>query len=210
MRHPTPLEPNAGTIISVLGCLSMGVNICLATWMAGSGGGCGHNHGTGGTAVGMAVVHIVCDVGQNAIVIITGVVLWIWPHFYAVDPICLLFFLALLLLSTLPRICEILCVLLEAAPRDVDCEQLRRDLLKIKDVTHVRDFHAWSITPGKTAVAAHLYTKDSPEDALVAAETMIMHKYGIRHCTLRVCDDDPCDAGCALCPEAPDPSNAAD
>merc|ERR1719401_1288908 len=108
------------------------VNIGLVIMMSGSSNtvSCGHNHGD--SAVQMAMLHIACDFGQNAIVIIAGVVLWSFPRFYVIDPICVMFFLILLLLSTLPRVRDIVYVLLEASPTNLDCAQVITDLLGIK------------------------------------------------------------------------------
>lgn len=190
--HPTPLKKNSGELITCLSCLSMIVNIGIMVMMSRSSGGisCGHSHGD--LAVNMALIHIACDIGQNVIVLIAGVVLWHWPRFYIIDPICVIFFLALLLLSTLPRIREIVLVLIEASPENLDCAQLCRDLADIKGVKHVRKFHAWCITPGKVVVTAHVYVnEEEPMDVLQHADTILKHKYGIQEFTLQVCDDDP-------------------
>merc|ERR1712038_418166 len=101
----------------------------------------------------------------------------------------------MLVLSTIPRIQEIIYVLLEKAPKEVDCTQICRDLRNIKGVTIIQDFHAWCISPGKAAVIAHIYVKNDPQDALMEAEVIIKHKYGIPHCTLHVCDDEPSNPG---------------
>jgi zinc transporter 2 len=187
--NPKPLDEHAGMLITCLSFLSLLVNIGLAFMMSSSGSAsCGHNHGD--AAVGMAFVHLLCDIGQNAIVIIAGAVLWLRPQYYAVDPICVLFFLAMLLLGTLPRVREIVVLFLEASPGNLNCRQLRQDLRNIKGVTHVKDFHAWCITPGKVAITAHIYVQDESMDVLQQAEIIAKHRYGIQYSTFQVSDDE--------------------
>merc|ERR1712217_310221 len=122
-------------------------------------------------------------------VIVTGAGLMIWPRFYIIDPICVMLFLTMLVLSTFPRVRDILSMLMEKAPTEVDGAQLCKDLLNIKNVTAVQDFHAWYISPGKAIVIAHIYVIDEPQDVLIEAEIIIKHKYGIPHCNLHVSDE---------------------
>eukprot|EP00931_Biecheleriopsis_adriatica_P034418 TRINITY_DN19881_c0_g1_i3.p1 TRINITY_DN19881_c0_g1~~TRINITY_DN19881_c0_g1_i3.p1 ORF type:complete len:177 (+),score=35.76 TRINITY_DN19881_c0_g1_i3:3-533(+) len=165
------------------------VNVGLVMMMADMHGGCGHNHGD--MAIEMVRIHICCDVGQNLIVLITGCVLWVNPNWHIVDPVCVIFFLAMLMISTLPRICEITRILMEAAPDDVDPGQLRKDLLAIKGVEDVQNLQVWCLSPGKAAATANIYVTDDPMDVLAKAEVVMKHKYAISKSTLQVSDDDP-------------------
>jgi cobalt-zinc-cadmium efflux system protein len=47
-------------------------------------------------------------------------------------------------------------VLLEATPRGVDMEEVRRHLLDAPGVVAVHDLHAWTITSGMNVVSAHI------------------------------------------------------
>ena len=47
-------------------------------------------------------------------------------------------------------------VLLEATPRGVELEEVRRHILEAPGVKAVHDLHAWTITSGMNVVSAHV------------------------------------------------------
>lgn len=51
---------------------------------------------------------------------------------------------------------EAVDVLLEATPKDVDLEEVRRHIEETRGVTGVHDLHAWTITSGMNVVSAHV------------------------------------------------------
>jgi cobalt-zinc-cadmium efflux system protein len=60
---------------------------------------------------------------------------------------------------------EALDVLLEAAPRGVDLDDVRSHMLRVDGVLGVHDLHAWTITSGLPVLSAHVVVD---EDALAA------------------------------------------
>ena len=52
-------------------------------------------------------------------------------------------------------------VLLEAAPEDLDLEQVRAHLGGVPHVLGVHDLHAWTVTSGLPALSAHIVIEDS-------------------------------------------------
>ncbi|MCZ2815174.1 cation diffusion facilitator family transporter [Modestobacter sp. VKM Ac-2984] len=55
---------------------------------------------------------------------------------------------------------EALDVLLEAAPKGVDLEQVRDHVLGVPGVLDVHDLHAWTITSGLPVLSAHVVVSD--------------------------------------------------
>jgi Co/Zn/Cd efflux system component len=51
-------------------------------------------------------------------------------------------------------------VLLEAAPEDMDLEQVRAHLSGVAHVLGVHDLHAWTVTSGLPALSAHIVIED--------------------------------------------------
>jgi cobalt-zinc-cadmium efflux system protein len=73
---------------------------------------------------------------------------------------------------------DVVHVLLEATPKDVDLADVRRHILEAPAVVDVHDLHAWTITSGVPVVSAHVVV-----DETVLAE----HGYGpvldgLQHC----------------------------
>jgi hypothetical protein len=52
-------------------------------------------------------------------------------------------------------------VLLEAAPEDMNLEDLRAHLAGVPHVLGVHDLHAWTVTSGQPALSAHVVIEDS-------------------------------------------------
>jgi cation diffusion facilitator family transporter len=55
---------------------------------------------------------------------------------------------------------EALDVLLEAAPRGVDLDEVRAHILEVDGVLGVHDLHAWTITSGLPVLSAHVVVAD--------------------------------------------------
>lgn len=56
---------------------------------------------------------------------------------------------------------DVVHVLLEATPRDVDLDDVRRHILDAPAVVDVHDLHAWTITSGVPVVSAHVVVDDA-------------------------------------------------
>jgi cobalt-zinc-cadmium efflux system protein len=87
---------------------------------------------------------------------------------------------------------EALDVLLEAAPRGVDLQQVRAHILGVDGVLDVHDLHAWTITSGLPVLSAHVVVT---EDALAAGHggkvldalcSCLGEHFDLEHCTFQL------------------------
>jgi cobalt-zinc-cadmium efflux system protein len=76
--------------------------------------------------------------------------------FQAADPIASALNAVLILPRTWRLLREAVDVLLEAAPREIDLDEVRRHLLETPGVTDVHDLHAWTITSGLPVLSVHV------------------------------------------------------
>jgi cobalt-zinc-cadmium efflux system protein len=83
-----------------------------------------------------------------AVIAVTG--------FRAADPIASALIGVLILPRTWRLLREAVDVLLEAAPKEVDLDEVRRHLLETRGVTDVHDLHAWTITSGLPVLSVHV------------------------------------------------------
>jgi len=99
------------------------------------------------------------EVGSDALgaiaVIVTGVV-EAATGFVRADPIAALAVGALIVPRTWRLLAEAVEVLLEASPRGVDLEDVRRHLTGLPGVADVHDLHAWTITSGLPVLSVHV------------------------------------------------------
>jgi cobalt-zinc-cadmium efflux system protein len=83
-------------------------------------------------------------------------------------------------------------VLLEAAPRGVDLEEVRRHILRVDGVLGVHDLHAWTITSGLPVLSAHVVVTDAALEAghggrvLDALCVCLGDHFDVDHCTFQL------------------------
>nr|WP_300054018.1 cation diffusion facilitator family transporter [uncultured Nocardioides sp.] len=83
---------------------------------------------------------------------------------------------------------EVLAVLGQHAPHDVDLEAVVRDLEAVSGVAEVHDLHAWTLTSGMNVATAHLVLRVGADAQVVlaAAGAALREGHGIEHATLQV------------------------
>jgi len=83
---------------------------------------------------------------------------------------------------------EVLAVLGQHAPHDVDLGAVVRDLEAVSGVAEVHDLHAWTLTSGMNVATAHLVLRVGADAQVVlaAAGAALREGHGIEHATLQV------------------------
>ncbi len=102
-----------------------------------------------------AFIEVVSDALGAAAVIAAGVIIAV-TGFNRVDAIASLAIGAFILPRTWRLLKEAIDVLLEATPKGVDLDEVRRHLTELDGVTDVHDLHAWTITSGLPVLSAHV------------------------------------------------------
>jgi cation diffusion facilitator family transporter len=83
-------------------------------------------------------------------------------------------------------------VLLEAAPRGVDLDDVRRHIVGVDGVLDVHDLHAWTITSGLPVLSAHVVVTDEALAAghggrvLDALCSCLGEHFDVEHCTFQL------------------------
>lgn len=138
-----------------------------------------------------AYLEVLSDAFGSAAAILAGVVIWA-TGFLRADSIASLVIALLVLPRAWALLREAAGILLEATPRGLDIEEIRRHLCGAEGVVDVHDLHAWTITSGMHALSAHVTVTD---DALAARGvgrilddlTGCVHTdFGIDHATFQV------------------------
>jgi cobalt-zinc-cadmium efflux system protein len=83
---------------------------------------------------------------------------------------------------------EVLAVLGQHAPHDVDLAAVVRDLEDVPGVAEIHDLHAWTLTSGMNVATAHLVLRVGADAQVVlaAAGAALREGHGIEHATLQV------------------------
>jgi cobalt-zinc-cadmium efflux system protein len=102
-----------------------------------------------------AFLEVASDTLGAAAVIATGVII-ATTGFTRADPIASLIVGLLILPRTWRLLRETVDVLLEASPRGMDLNEVRRHMTTLNGVRDVHELHAWTITSGLPVLSAHV------------------------------------------------------
>ena len=85
---------------------------------------------------------------------------------------------------------QVVHILMEGTPPEVDIALLERKLLEIDGVTAVHDLHVWTITSGLDAMSCHLVVADMARAraTLESAREAMKAGFGLDHTTIQVED----------------------
>jgi len=83
---------------------------------------------------------------------------------------------------------EVLAVLGQHVPQDVDIAAVVTDLESVPGVAEVHDLHAWTLTSGMNVATAHLVLRvgADAQPVLAQAQLALRERHGIEHATLQV------------------------
>jgi cobalt-zinc-cadmium efflux system protein len=116
----------------------------------------------------------------GALILVTG--------FSRADGIAALLVAALMIYSGYRLLRDSARVLLEAAPRDLDPDEIGNALAAEHHVVEVHDLHVWEVTSGFPALSAHVTVRagcDTQAHRRQLAE-LLSERFGITHSTLQV------------------------
>lgn len=138
-----------------------------------------------------AYLEVLSDALGSVAAIAAGVVV-LTTGFERADSIASLLIAALVLPRAWALLHEAGVVLLEAAPRGVDVEEVRGHLCGVAGVVDVHDLHAWTITSGMPALSAHVTVTEGTLAERGVGEILddltgcVSDHFGIDHATFQV------------------------
>ena len=106
-----------------------------------------------------AFLHMLGDTLSSAGVIIAALVIYIKGWLF-VDPLISIMICIPIWIWSYNLIMESVDVLLEATPKGIDIDEVRKSLLAIENVCDVHDTHIWTLTSGTFAMSAHVCVSD--------------------------------------------------
>jgi len=177
-RLVTPPHVHGGIVLA-LALAGVAVNLAATLVLAGADRSSLNVRG--------AFLHVATDLAAfagtavaGALVLATG-----WSRF---DPIAALLVAGLMLGASWSLLRESGRIFLEAAPPEIDPDEVAQTLAVDPDVVEVHDLHVWTVTSGFPALAAHVLV--SPDSDCHAArrrlEQLLHRRFGVRHTTLQV------------------------
>jgi cobalt-zinc-cadmium efflux system protein len=168
-----------GTVVLVVALAGIAVNLSAALVLGGADRRSLNVEG--------AFQHVLTDLYAFIATAVAGGVI-LATGFGAADGIAALFVAALMLRSGWGLLRESGRVLLEAAPRGLDPQEIGRALAAEPHVVEVHDLHVWEVTSGMPSLSAHVTVGagcDTQSHRRRLAE-LLHERFGIDHTTLQV------------------------
>jgi cobalt-zinc-cadmium efflux system protein len=134
-----------------------------------------------------AYLEVVGDLLGSVAVVIAALVI-VLTGWTPIDALASLAIGVLILPRTLRLLREAVDVLLEASPRGLDLEVVRRHILEAPGVADVHDLHAWTITSGLNVVSAHVVMEPGADPPAVLDELCrcLSGDFDIEHSTFQL------------------------
>lgn len=134
-----------------------------------------------------AYLHMAADALVSLGVVVAGVII-LYTNWYWLDPVISLIIVLVIVFGTWGLLKESLRLTLNAAPKEINLEAIKKYFLGLKGVTSVHDLHVWAISASETALTIHLvmpaglpgdeFYKEIQED--------LFHKFNIAHPTVQI------------------------
>ena len=134
-----------------------------------------------------ALIHVIGDALQNIGILIAGIIIYFFPSYNIMDPLCTYIFSIIVGFTTISILKDCISVLMEGVPMETDLNSIEKDLKSIDGVIDIHDLHVWCLSIGKISMSCHLSCKN-PQKTLVVAHKLLKKKYKISHTTIQVED----------------------
>jgi cobalt-zinc-cadmium efflux system protein len=175
-RIGTPREIAGGTVVGVA-VIGLIVNLVVA-WIL--------HRGEQTLNSRAALLHVLGDALGSVAAISAGIVI-VATGWTPIDPLLSLLVAVLILVSALRLLREVVHVLMEGVPLNLQLDAVGRDLAALDGVLRVHDLHVWTLSSGSIALSAHLEIRNLADwpGILAAARQTVDTRHGIRHVTLQ-------------------------
>jgi cation diffusion facilitator family transporter len=180
LTDPPSIEPGTVLIVGALGLVANAVGLALLAR--------GQSESLN---VRGAFLEVLGDAFGSLAVLVAGAVIALTGWTLA-DTVAALAIGCLVLPRALRLLREAGDVLLEAAPRGVDLDDVRAHMLRVDGVLGIHDLHAWTITSGLPVLSAHVVVTDEALDAghggrvLDSLCACLGDHFDVEHCTFQL------------------------
>lgn len=169
--------PVAGGAVLAIGGIGLVINIVVAAILM---------RGEQTMNVRGALIHVMGDLLGSVAALAAGVVI-MWTQWYPIDPILSLLVSALILVSALRLLREVIHVIMEGVPKGMDAGEVGRALNQVEGVQSIHDLHIWSLSSTQHALSAHIEVADMERwsSVLPQLQSLLADRFKITHTTLQ-------------------------
>ncbi|KAG0613824.1 hypothetical protein M758_6G131900 [Ceratodon purpureus] len=135
-----------------------------------------------------AYLHVLGDALQSVGIIIGGAAIWYNPEWKIIDVICTLMFSMLVLSTTIQMLKDILHILMESTPREINAQAVKVGLEELPGVIAIHELHIWALTMGKTLLTCHIQAtpRADHDEVLKIVVDYLETRFKITHATIQI------------------------
>ena len=147
-------------------------------------------HKTKDTSLNMkaAFLHLFYDTISSVAVIAGALLLWLTGLLW-IDTIISLLIVIMITRSSWDIIRHALRIFLQIAPRDINTEEVYRNILSSANAEEVHGLHIWAVNSSEVFLSCHILMGDdcsNYDDIIRTVNNMLKKQYGITHTTIQV------------------------
>lgn len=175
-RLQTP-RPVLGGEVMLIALLGLAVNVIVAFKLHGDQDSMNKR---------AALLHVMGDLLGSVAALVAGAVIY-FTGWMPIDPILSLFISALILVSTIRLLREVLHVLMEGVPAHLDIGEVAQTLSAVPQVRGIHSVHIWALSSQMTALSAHVVLDDMQvwREVLTDLRQVLHERFAIDHVTLQ-------------------------
>ena len=169
-----------GPEMLVIAMIGLAANLYVVTKM--------HGYEQENLNVRGAYLHVLSDTLTSVGVILAAILIIITGN-NIFDPVISALIGIFILVNSFRLIKESADIFMEATPRDIDLENLAKDIESIKGVNGIHDLHVWSLSSDLYALSTHVLIDrndiDSINQIVSEINEMVKSKYNISHTVIQ-------------------------
>lgn len=133
-----------------------------------------------------AFLHMAADAGVSLGVVISGMLILLTGKNW-IDPVMSFIIIAVILWGTWQLFSDSVNLALDAVPKNIDVEKVRRFIESKKGVENLHDLHIWAMSTTQIALTAHLVMPDGNDDRFITSlQNELKDKFNIGHTTFQI------------------------
>ena len=152
-----------------------------------------HQHSHHNTNMKMLFLHNLADAFGSLGVIVSGLCV-VYFNWYFVDGIVALLIAGYMIFHAATAFPKVVRLLMNAAPEGVDADEIKREILKLRNIKDVHHIHLWNVNEGVVSFECHVVSDDIGVVAKV--QKLLAKKFDIKHSNIQIESD--CD-NCKKC-----------
>ena len=133
-----------------------------------------------------AFLHMAADAAVSLGVVLAGLMINLTGNLW-IDPVVSFIIIAVVLWGTWSLFVDSVNLALDAVPKDIDIDKVRKALTEYPGVADAHDLHVWALSTNENAISVHLLVpRGGGDDFLAGVQQMLYDRFGISHSTVQI------------------------